>query len=72
MMEAIKDITTVLMLILVIFQIGLLAYLAYTTHARFKEEKKTWKRAEKMEEELIKSLRTPVVASSEDKEENKQ
>ncbi|MBR2493776.1 MAG: hypothetical protein IKB64_10040 [Paludibacteraceae bacterium] len=72
MMEAIKDITSVLMLALVIFQMILLGYLMYTTHVRFKEEKKTWKRAEKMEEELIKSLHTPAIASSEDKEENKQ
>ena len=71
-METIQSITTVLMLLLVVLQMGLLVYLAYTTHIRFKEDKKTWKRAEAMEKELIKSLRTPVVASSEDKEENKQ
>lgn len=64
-METIKDITSVLMLALIIFQMILLGYLMYTTHVRFKEEKKTWKRAEEMEKTLIKSLHEPLKIDNE-------
>lgn len=64
-MEAIENITTVLMLLLVVLQMGLLVYLAYTTHIRFKEDRKTWKRAEAMEKALINSLTEPLKLSDE-------
>lgn len=64
-METLQEITAVLALILMILQFIVLGYLMYTTHIRFKEDKKTWKRAEEMEKALIKSLHEPLKIDNE-------
>lgn len=64
-METLQEVTAVLALMLMILQFIVLGYLMYTTHVRFKEDKKTWKRAEAMEKALINSLTEPLKLSDE-------
>lgn len=64
-METLQEVTAILALILMILQFIVLGYLMYTTHVRFKEDKKTWKRAEAMEKALINSLTEPLKLSDE-------
>lgn len=57
MSELIENIQSILLIILIIFQFGVMGYLLYTNHVKFKEDKKFWKKQEEISEEFLKQIR---------------
>lgn len=54
MLDCIQD---VLLIILILFQFVVMAYLLYTTHKRYKADSQFWKQQEEISEEFLKQLK---------------
>lgn len=54
MLDYIQDI---LLIILILFQFVVMAYLLYTTHKRYKADSQFWKQQEEISEEFLKQLK---------------
>lgn len=54
MLDCIQD---VLLIILILFQFIVMAYLLYTTHKRYKADSQFWKQQEEISEEFLKQLK---------------
>lgn len=64
MLDYIQDI---LLILLIMFQFVVMGYLLFTTHQRYKEDKKFWKKQDEISEEFLKQLQEqPAVCLCED------